>query len=94
MNADHDAPAGTPIVTLATGEAVFNTDPLWAEECRQRHAHVLHLRGIRDSAQRRQYVEAVRRAEGDLSAERLKAAYTADWEQRKAAAEAAKGQAA
>jgi len=94
MNPDHDAPEGTPIVTLANGEAVFNTDPQWAEECRQRHAHVLQLRGIRDSAQRRQYVEQVRRAEGDLSAERLKEAYSKDWQERKDAAEALKGQAA
>lgn len=86
MNADHEAPAGTPIVTLANGEAVFNTDPLWRAECLARHQHVLNLRGIRDQAMRRAYVDQVRRKEGDLSADRLKAEYLADWEARKAAA--------
>lgn len=89
MNPDLEAPPGTPMVTLATGEAVFSSDPAWRAECLSRHNHVLQLRGIRDAAMRRQYVAEVERKEGAESAKRLKTAYTVDWEERKAAAQAA-----
>ena len=80
-------------VTLACGEAVFNTDPRWLAECQARHRHVLSLRHLNVQA-RRDYLANVERAEGALSAVRLKEAFTADWNERKAAAEAAKEKAA
>ena len=78
MNPDLEAPAGTPIVTLACGEAVFNTDPRWLAECQARHRHVLTLRGMALQA-RREYLKRVTESEGELSALRLKEAFAKEY---------------
>ena len=93
MNPDLEAPPGTPIVTLACGEAVFSNDPRWRDELLARHRHVLTLRHMGVQA-RRDYLANVERVEGAESAKRLKTAYAADWQERKEAADAAKEQAA
>lgn len=75
----------TTMVTLATGEAVDSADPAWRDECLSRHRHVQEMRSLTLQG-RRDYIAAVRRAEGDESAHRLMDAFSEDWQQRRGVA--------
>lgn len=83
------------IVTLADGRQVPSDSEEWKAECLRKweahhpdsthHAHLMNLRSIPGSADRRAYIEAVGRAEGTYAAEKLQAAYAIIWEGRKGA---------
>lgn len=76
-------------VTLCDGTQVPSNDKRWLDECASRARHVANLRHL-DLRSRRDYVEQVGFTEGDEASARLVAAYGADFEQRRAAARAAK----
>lgn len=73
------------IVTLANGQQVDSTSPEWRKECLVRWQFRIRMRKM-DAHQRRELIAAVRRDKGDIAAQRLADAYTADWQARKAAA--------
>lgn len=87
-----DALAPTDTVTLNDGTQVASDDPRWRAECLSRFNHIQSLRWLRKVDERNDYFATVAAAEGDTAATRLKLAYAADWQARKAAVEAAQAQ--
>ncbi|MEY4635646.1 MAG: hypothetical protein RJA55_1444 [Acidobacteriota bacterium] len=73
-----------PTVTLIDGTEVDSASWSWAEECAQRHRHVLNMRRL-DVHARRDYLSNVDRREGEEAGRRLREAFAADWEERKSA---------
>ena len=73
-----------PTVTLSDGTEVDSASWSWAEECAQRHRHVLNMRRL-DLHQRRDYLDNVDRKEGEESGRRLREAFAADWAELKRA---------
>lgn len=73
---------GLNTVTLIDGREVDSASPEWREECLQRYRHVCTLMRLPTRQERADYLDAVRRAEGDEAARRLKAAFLEAWEQR------------
>lgn len=70
------------LVTLADGREVPDDSPLWRDECLARARHVQTLRSL-DLRGRRDYFVQVTQDEGETAANRLMAAYMADWEERR-----------
>ena len=68
-------------VTLASGAEVDSGSIEWREECSARWRHVQNMRRL-DRQGRRDYIANIERREGPEVAERLKAAFLADWEAR------------
>lgn len=72
-------------VTLATGQQVDSASPAWRDECLQRQRHVDALLGLTGAGSRQlraDYLQRVRESEGDVAAERVKAAFLTQWEAR------------
>lgn len=70
-----------PVVTLNNGAVVDAASAEWRDECAQRLRHVQALRKL-PLQRRRDYLDAVGRAEGLRARERLAVAYRSDWAQR------------
>ncbi|MEY2686655.1 MAG: hypothetical protein RL375_853 [Pseudomonadota bacterium] len=87
-----DALSPADTVTLNNGTQVPSTDPAWRAECLSRFNHIQALRWLRKLDERQQYFADVAHAEGAIAADRLKLAYAADWQARKAAVAAAQAQ--
>ncbi|WP_062196487.1 DUF7696 family protein [Caldimonas taiwanensis] len=73
-------------VILIDGREVDSASPEWREECLQRHRHVDTLLRLCTRQERAQYLEAVRQAEGEEAARRLKLKFLAEWEKSRASA--------
>jgi protein-disulfide isomerase-like protein with CxxC motif len=71
-----------PTITLATGEAVANTDPAWRDECFKRWERVLQCRGQKMGFVRTM-LDNVERSEGNEARRRLEAALREDFEARR-----------
>jgi hypothetical protein len=67
-------------VILIDGREVDSASPEWREECLQRQRHVDTLLRLNSRQERAQYLEAVRQAEGEEAARRLKVKFLAQWE--------------
>ena len=72
----------TPMVTLATGEAVSNSSPEWRGECFARWQRVVAMR-LMSIAARRATLAEVEAKEGALARKRLEDEFSADWKSRK-----------
>lgn len=73
-------------VILIDGREVDSASSEWREECLQRHRHVDTLLRLCTRQERAQYLEAVRKAEGEEAARRLKLMFLAQWEKSRASA--------
>jgi hypothetical protein len=73
-------------VILIDGREVSTDSEEWREECLQRHRHVCTLMRLPTRQERADYLEAVRQAEGEEAARRLRAKFLAQWEKSRSSA--------
>ena len=70
-------------VILIDGREVDSGSDEWRQECLQRQRHVdalVRLAGLSQREEWKAYVQAVRRNEGDVAAERVKQAFGKAWD--------------
>lgn len=68
-------------VTLNDGSPADSGSSAWREECLARANHVSAMRPL-PLQLRRQYLATVERLEGQTAAQRLRDAFSADWQRR------------
>jgi hypothetical protein len=76
--------------TLSDGTVVDTSSPEWKAECLRKfnefhpdsihHAHLMNLKGIPGSSDRKEYLSIVQRREGKEAADRLRKEYGEWWE--------------
>lgn len=75
--------ADEPMVTLIDGREFLAGCVLVRHEREVMADHMQRMRGIRNAADRRVYLEGVERSQGKAWRDALAAEYAADWEKRK-----------
>lgn len=71
------------MVTLIDGREVDNSSEEWRLECLARDRHVANMRRIPREL-RQDYLDNVKRKEGDEAGRRLRDEFKRDWERRRA----------
>jgi len=72
-------------VALITGEVVPTNSAEWLAEKRIRYQHVMRLARINTTQGRRDYIAGIERTDGKLAGDRLKDAYLAHRDDKRAA---------